>query len=187
VPERFVIQGISGSGKTTLARELGRLLGIPHLETDSLVHGHGWAEVSDAGLFEHLVEFTAQEHWVVDADYHRKVGTLVFERADTVVWLDLPLHVTLRRLWQRTAARIEGSETIWNGNRESWQTALWGWDSLFVYALRRRRRLERELPRILSRPRCRHVELVRLRSEDEVRAWLSRTCADPAKPPAEKA
>ena len=108
MPERISIQGISGSGKTSLGRELGRRLGIPHLETDALVHGPNWAEASDAALRAHLVEFTAGERWVVDADYRRKVGTLVLERADTVVWLDLPLHVCLGRLWRRTSGRIHG-------------------------------------------------------------------------------
>ncbi len=164
LPERIVIQGISGSGKTTLGRELGRRLGIPHLETDALVHGHNWAETSDAALFEHLVEFTAQERWVVDADYRRKVGTLVLERADTVVWLDLPLHTSLGRLWSRTSTRISGGEQLWNGNRESWWTALAGWDSLFVYAVRKYVTTARTLPQLLREPRLAHLELVRLRS-----------------------
>ena len=48
--------------------------------------------------------------WVVDSDYRRKLGTLVLERADTVVWLDLPLRVCLRRLWGRTLPRIKNRE-----------------------------------------------------------------------------
>ena len=40
-PQRISIQGISGSGKTRLGRVLEREMGIPHLETDELVHGPG--------------------------------------------------------------------------------------------------------------------------------------------------
>ena len=44
------IQGISGSGKTTLGRALAARLGVPHLETDALVHGPDWTETPDAEL-----------------------------------------------------------------------------------------------------------------------------------------
>lgn len=173
MPDRISIQGISGSGKTTFGRELERRLGIPHLETDALVHGPNWSEASDAALRAHLIEFTAGDRWVVDSDYRRKVGTLVLERADTVVWLDLPLHVCLRRLWRRTHLRIEGSEPLWNGNAESWWTALGGWDSLFVYAVRGHARSRRALPQLLAQPHLRHLRVVRLRSPEQVESWLS--------------
>jgi adenylate kinase family enzyme len=174
MPDRISIQGISGSGKTTLGRELGRRLNIPHLETDALVHGFGWAETSDAALRAHLVEFTAADRWVVDADYRRKVGTLVLERADTVVWLDLPLHTCLGRLWHRTSGRIRRSEPLWNGNTESWLTAFVGWDSLFTYAVRKFVANRRTLPALLDQPRFAHVEQVRLRSPQAVERWLQR-------------
>ena len=61
----------------------------------------------------------------------------MLESADTVVWLDLPLRVCMRRLWGRTLPRIRNREELWNGNRESWRAAFFGWDSLFVYAIRK--------------------------------------------------
>ena len=60
----------------------------------------------------------------------------MLDAADTIVWLDLPLRVWLPRLVRRTRRRIKGDEMIFNDNRESWRTALVGWDSLFVFALR---------------------------------------------------
>ncbi len=170
--DRINIQGISGAGKTTLGLELAERLGIPRLETDGLVHGPNWSEISDAALEAHLAEFTAGERWVIDADYRRKVGTLVLERADTVVWLDLPLHVCLRRLWRRTAGRIRGTEPLWNGNTESWPTALVGWESLFAYAVRKHFDQRRTLPAVLARPELSHLEVVRLRTAAAVSAWL---------------
>ena len=74
---------------------------------------------------------------MLDSDYRRKLGTYVMERADTVVWLDLPLWFCLNRLRRRTLGRIRRGEELWNGNRESWRGAFWGWDSLFVYAVRK--------------------------------------------------
>ena len=102
--------------------------------------------------------------WVIDSDYRRKLGTLVLEHADTVVWLDLPLRVCLRRLWGRTLCRGSArGEELWNGNRESWRAAFWGWDSLFVYAVRKHVAQRRALPELLARPELAHLEVVRLR------------------------
>jgi adenylate kinase family enzyme len=166
------IQGISGSGKTTLGAALAARLGVPHLETDALVHGPGWTETPDDELRAAVEEFMRSDGWVIDSDYRRKLGTLVLERADTVVWLDLPLRVSLRRLWRRTIPRIRDQKPLWNDNRESWRAAFWGWESLFVYAIRKHVGHGRRFTELLARPELAHLELVRLRSPREVERWL---------------
>ena len=166
------IQGISGSGKTTLGAVLAARLGVPHLETDALVHGPGWTETPDDELRAAIEEFMRSDGWVIDSDYRRKLGTLVLERADTVVWLDLPLRVCLRRLWGRTIPRIRDQKPLWNDNRESWRAAFWGWESLFVYAIRKHVGHRRRFTELLAQPELRHLDLVRLRSPAEVERWL---------------
>jgi adenylate kinase family enzyme len=173
MPQRVSIQGISGSGKTTLGRELERRLGLLHLETDALVHGPHWSETPDAELRELVGAVLDQERWVIDSDYRRKLGTLVLERADTVVWLDLPLRVCLRRLWGRTSRRLRVQEELWNGNRESLRGAFWGRESLFWFAIRKHRSQRRDLPKLLARPELAHLQLVRLRTSGEVTRWLA--------------
>jgi adenylate kinase family enzyme len=170
---RVSIQGISGSGKTTMGRALAGRLGVRHLETDRLVHGPGWTETPDAELRAAIEPILRSDGWVVDSDYRRKLGTLVLESADTVVWLDLPLRVCMRRLWGRTLPRIRNREELWNGNRESWRAAFWGWDSLFVFALRKHASQRRTLPELLARPELAHLEVVRLRSPAAVEEWLT--------------
>ena len=181
-PRRISVQGISGSGKTTLGRELERRLGIPHLETDALVHGPGWVETPDAELRRLVEPLLARERWVIDSDYRRKLGTLVLEHADTVVWLDLPLHVCLRRLWRRTRRRMRGHEQLWNGNTESWWSAFGGRDSLFVYAIRKHASQRKTLPRLFAQPELAHLRVVRLRSEQEVGRWLEQVAGAGAAP-----
>lgn len=177
-PQRVSVQGISGSGKTTLGRELERRLGLRHVETDALVHGPGWSERPDGELRTQLEEVIARERWVIDSDYRRKVGTMVLEAADTVVWLDMPLQLCLRRLYHRTRRRIRGEERLWNDNQESWRTALVGWDSLVVFAIRKHFSQRRTLPELLSRPELAHLHVVRLRSPAEVRDWLDSITRD---------
>ena len=177
-PRRVSIQGISGSGKTTLGRELARRLGLRHLETDALVHGPNWTETPDAELRALVSEVIRDDRWVIDSDYRRKLGTLVLEHADTAVWLDLPLHLCLRRLWSRTARRIRGDERLWNDNAESWRTALVGWDSLFVYAIRKHVAQRRDLPKLFARPEIAHARVVRLRTPAAVEAWAATVAGD---------
>lgn len=150
-----------------MARRLAERLGVPHVELDALVHGPNWTEISDEELRERLLAETALSGWVVDGNYERKLGDLVLDRAELIVWLDLPLRVKLTRLAQRTSGRIRRRELLWNGNRESWRGALVGWESLFVWAIRTHFRHRRRWPaRLAGR------EHVRLRSPDEVESWF---------------
>lgn len=180
VARRVVLQGISGSGKTTLGRTLAAALDVPFVETDALVHGPGWAETGDAELRDLLSPTVESEGWVLDSDYRRKLGTYVMEHADTVVWLDLPLLVCLHRLWRRTHGRIRRREELWNGNRESWRSAFWGCESLFVWAMRKHLAQGRQLHELLARPELAHLEVVRLRTPGAVESWLRAVAAGAA-------
>jgi adenylate kinase family enzyme len=170
-----VIASASGNGKTTLGRRLAERLRVPFVELDKLVHGPGWVETSDEDLRARLVPLLAGDGWVADGAYQHKLGDLVLDEADTVVWLDLPLHVWLPRLTRRTWRRVRGREQLWNGNRESLTTAFWGRESLFVWAIRSHFRRRRDWPSALSN---RHV--VRLKSPREVEAFLQKAVERPA-------
>jgi hypothetical protein len=77
------------------------------------------------------------------------------------------MRIWLSRLIRRTARRIVLREELWNGNRESLRGAIWGRESLFVWALRSQFRRRREWPRALS-----PYTVVRLRKPAEVEAFL---------------
>ena len=126
----------SGCGKTTVGRALAERLDVPFTELDALVHGPNWTETPDDVLRAQVAAIVAFEGWVVDGSYSRKLGTLVLDAADTVVWLDLPVRVWFPRLVRRTARRVRGRERLWNDNRETLLGAVWGRESLFVCAFR---------------------------------------------------
>jgi adenylate kinase family enzyme len=163
-----VIASASGNGKTTLGGALAARLGVPFVELDALVHGPYWQETPDDELRAQLEPTLGGDGWVIDGTYHRKLGTLVLDAADTVVWLDLPLYVWVPRLLRRTGRRLTGRERLWNDNRETLLTAFWGRRSLFGYALESHFRRRRSWPAELAgRP------VVRLRSTREVERWLA--------------
>ena len=163
-----IIGSASGSGKTTLGKELARRLGVRFHEIDALNHGPGWTQATPEALRARVAPLVAGDRWVIDGVYRGKLGDLVLAAADTVVWLDLPVHVWLPRLLRRTARRILWREQLWNGNRETLRGALWGRDALIPFALRTHLRRRREYPVKLAR-----FDVVRLRSSREVERWLA--------------
>jgi adenylate kinase family enzyme len=163
-----LVSTASGCGKTTLARELARRLDVPCYELDALNHRPGWTEATPAELRAAVAPLVAEELWVIDGAYRGKIGNLVLEAADTVVWLDLPLHVWLPRLIRRTTRRVVRREELWQGNRETVRGALWGRNALVPYAIRNHRRRRRLYPVELA-----PYPVVRLRSTADVEHWLS--------------
>jgi adenylate kinase family enzyme len=163
--------GGSCSGKTTVSRRLAATLGVPHIELDALHHDAGWQE-APAELLQARVRAAldaATDGWVVDGNYGAKLGSLVLERADTVVLLDPPLLPTFRRGLRRTITRTITREELWNGNREQLRhvfTRYW----IPWWILGNHRRHRREVPqRVAQQP---HLELVHLRSDAETERWL---------------
>lgn len=171
---RIAVIGTSGSGKTTVAGRLAESLGVPHVELDALHHGPNWAEPELEDFRALVSKATAGDGWVADGNYMRKLGNLVLERADTIVWLDLPLRTSLRRLWHRTTTRIREDVELWSGgNRETWRGAFWGRESLFAWTVRSHLARKRSLPVRLSSPELARSSVVRLRSAEEVERWLA--------------
>jgi adenylate kinase family enzyme len=167
--------GTTCSGKSTLARALADRLGLPYIELDALYWGPGWSQ-PDAEDFRGRVEpFVRADAWVVDGNYSSTLGDLVLQRADTLVWLDLPLARILWRVWRRTIGRIVSQAELWSGNRETWRSAFFMRDSLFLWAVKTHRRFRRRLPVRLARDEYAHIRLVRLRSPREIRRWLEQT------------
>jgi hypothetical protein len=164
-----VIASASGNGKTTLARALAECLGVPCHELDALNHGADWTEATADELRAAVTPLLAGEAWVADGSYRGKLGSLVLDAADTVVWLDLPIRVWLPRLVRRTARRIVTREELWNGNRESVRGAIGGRDALIPFALRSHVRRRREYPAALA-----GYPVVRLRTRAAVASFLTK-------------
>jgi adenylate kinase family enzyme len=163
--------GSSCVGKTTVSRRLAAALGVPHIELDALHHDAGWQEASaDLLRARVLAAFdAAPDGWVADGNYGAKLGSLVLERADTAVLLDPPYLRTFGRSLRRTLGRTIRREELWNGNREQIRFIFTRyWIPWWVLANHRRR--SREVPQLVAgQP---HLELVILRSDDEVDRWL---------------
>ena len=167
-PRRVLVAGTSGAGKTTLAGRVAEVLGVPHVEIDALFHGPGW---TPRPSFEQDVHrFSAGPAWVTEWQYD-SVRAHLLERADLLVWLDLPRAVVMAQVVRRTAVRRLRRQVLWNGNVEPplrtfftdpEHIVRWAWTSHRANAAR---------VGALTRQRP-EVPVVRLRSHDEARRWL---------------
>jgi adenylate kinase family enzyme len=121
-PQRIAIVGGSGAGKTTLGRELARRLGGVFVEVDAIQHKAGWQKASAAEIAAGIrLALEDQASWVIDSTCQRELGDYVSDRADVILWLDMPLALKLARLIRRSWRRVRTREVLWNGNFETWR------------------------------------------------------------------
>jgi adenylate kinase family enzyme len=117
--------------------------------------------------------------WVVDGNYST-VSELVWDRADTVVWFDLPYALVMARTIRRTVRRTVTRQELWNGNKEPWSN-LYSWNpqrSVIAWAATRHgvyRRRYGEAEHDLRWARQRFVRLRSLREADAFLAGATRT------------
>ncbi len=172
IGRRIAVIGMTASGKSTLAKQLARLLGVPHIELDGIVHGPNWVDLPNEEFHARTADALSGDGWVVDGNY-AAVRDLTIGQAETVVWLDYPISIPLWRVVPRTVRRIIRHEELWNGNRETWHGALFGCDSLVVWILKMHHKRRREFAALFSAPEHAHRTLIRLRSPRATARWLA--------------
>ncbi len=167
----MLVGGISGAGKTTLARRLAAHLDLPFTEIDALFHGPGWTERPTFAA--DVAAVVAGDRWVVDSIGYSAVRDLMWARADTFVWLDLPRWQVMFRVLRRSVWRAARRTELWNGNREdfgAWKSAehpiRWAWSQ---HGARRELIAAR-----VADPAWQHLTVIRLGTARAARRWAAR-------------
>jgi adenylate kinase family enzyme len=168
-----VVIGNSGSGKSTVAARIGRRLGAPHVELDAIYHQPGWVPLPVEEMRARVAAAVAGERWVVDGNYSA-VRELVWGRADTIIWLDLPRLVVARQVVWRTMRRVAARRELWNGNRERWRNffSLDPEESVIVWSWSKHGEYRRQYTQAMQDPRWSGLHWVRLRSRRAARQLL---------------
>jgi adenylate kinase family enzyme len=161
--KRVVVLGSGGSGKSRLAVELGRRTGLPVVHLDRIFWSPGWKERAADEAERELRAAVAEDEWILDGNFLDRLGSERLERADTVVFLDLPRRTCLRRvLWRRV--RNEQRPDLPVGCRESFDADFYRWIWRFPAADRR------QILDLLERI---DADVHRLRSSRDVRRYLA--------------
>jgi adenylate kinase family enzyme len=173
---RISVVGNAGSGKSTFAAALADRLGLRHIELDSIYHQPGWQPLSQGAFCHRVRQALGPGDWVVDGNYRSLLGSVVWDRAETVVCLDYPLPVVARRIIARTARRARTGEPICNGNVETWSN-LWARTGIVRWALSRNGIYRARYQAAAADPRWQHLRFVFLTSPAQAQAWLTTTTA----------
>lgn len=98
--KRVMVVGCSGAGKSTFALYLGKVTGLPVFHMDKIHYQPGWVERDKPTKIELANEVEAKEDWIFEgglsATYANRAA-----RADTIIWLDLPLGLRVARILKR--------------------------------------------------------------------------------------
>jgi adenylate kinase family enzyme len=163
---RVAVIGSGGAGKSVFSTELGRRTGLPVVHLDRHFWSPGWVAMEDEPWAARVRELAAGERWIMDGNYS---GTMPirFERADTVIFLDLPrvlclLSVIWRSLRHRRTARPDMAD----GNPEKLDPAFLQW--IWNYPRTRRPAIVRQLGDLPST-----TNVVRLTSRRAMREFLN--------------
>jgi len=98
--KRILVIGNCGAGKTTLSRQLGEQLDLPVFHLDQLWWLPGWVNETRENFDRKLAEILRRESWIIDGSYCRTLPERL-KYADTVIFLDFPSTLCLRRIVKR--------------------------------------------------------------------------------------
>jgi adenylate kinase family enzyme len=171
--ERIVVVGPPGSGKTTVARAISDVMALPYTELDALWWGPNWSEAGQDEFTRRVDPITQKDHWVLDGNYFDAgAPDVIWPRADTMVWLELPRWRTVPRVVRRTFARGITRAELWAGNRESLHL-IFRPDSIVRHAVRAHPLYNQRYRELRADPAFTNLAWVRLTTPAEVRRWVS--------------
>jgi adenylate kinase family enzyme len=153
---------------------LARALGAPHVELDAIFHQPGWTPLDEETFKSRVARATEPDRWVVDGNYST-VRDIVWERADTVVWFDLPYATVMARTIRRTVRRTVTRQELWNGNKEPFSN-LWSFNperSIIAWAATRHGVYRQRYADAEHDPRWAGLRFVRLGSQGQAGAFLA--------------
>lgn len=178
IGKRIQVMGLSCAGKSTLAAEIATLLQIPFVDLDALNWEPNWVSVAATNPAEfkrRLQQATAGDAWIVAGSYTRFSQEVIWPRLETVIWLDLPLRLLIRRVLLRSWRRWRSKELLWGTNYEEFWCQLKIWhkeDSLLYWIVTQYKRKRRSMLTFMMQPQWRHIRFFRLTSQEEVERFM---------------
>jgi adenylate kinase family enzyme len=121
--QRTVVVGVSASGKSTFARKLSQKTRTLLIHMDTIWWKPGWTEVGEEEASEQIKSIISATEWIIEGYIPKDARAAVFERADTILYLDYsPLVASwryIKRWWRHRKnprPELEGSPEKFNFN-----------------------------------------------------------------------
>jgi adenylate kinase family enzyme len=96
-----MVVGCAGAGKSTFGRRLAAELDLPLFHLDQYFWRSGWQPPDPQEWRDQVVALAAEPTWIMDGNYANTFD-IRMPRTDTLIWLDHPRSVCLRRVLMRT-------------------------------------------------------------------------------------
>ena len=162
--DRIAIMGCGGSGKSHLARLLGSMLGITPVHLDSLYYDGDWKPQDMEKFAELQCELVTGSRWIIDGNYASSLP-IRLQRADTVIFLDLPGWTCLWGILQRRLRHGAGQyQAIGVYDRITWD--------FIRYVISYRRKMAPRVRTLIS-DHAGDAQVVTLRSRGAARRYLA--------------
>ena len=160
--------GNAGGGKSTLAKRLAALTGLPLFPLDLIQFKPGGGKVPHEDYLKAHAELLERGEWVIDGYGCTASAWERFARADTLVYIDLPLF---RHRWWVTKRLMKGLFSTpegWPDNSPMWRSTL---DSYKVIGLCHRHLTPKYRQLVAEQAASKRVH--HLRSPAEIRVFLN--------------
>ena len=166
---RVMVIGQPGSGKSTFARALGDVTGLPVVHIDMIHWQSGWRERSREEKDRLTRAVHARDAWIFEGG-HSRTWPERLARADTLIWLDVPLPL---RLWRVIRRAVTGLGRTRPDMPPGCPERLGrGFLEFLAYIWRTRRTSRAAMQAIFDVPPA-HLRLHRLGSRADVRRYLA--------------
>lgn len=104
IGNKIVVVGVSASGKSTFTRKLAVKKNLPAVYVDAIMWKPGWVYIGDDETVEKLKEASQTDKWIIEGYISKYARTFVFDRADTIIYLDYSPWVSswryIKRWWK---------------------------------------------------------------------------------------
>lgn len=134
-PSKIIVIGTSCSGKSSLGRALSKKFDIPWYDFDDLHWLPGWEPRPEEDFLADVAEIASGDQWIFTGNY-KSTWPYTWEKADLIIWLDLPLWRLLWRGLRRGLRHIRNNEPLCNGNYDSYRRLFLSRHSIFKWILR---------------------------------------------------
>lgn len=96
----MVIGVSAGAGKSTFSRRLGEITGIEVTHLDRLYWRPRWEEAPREEFSSAQQKIVEKNRWIIEGNYTSTIN-IREPHADTVIYIELPMHVCLYRVIKR--------------------------------------------------------------------------------------
>ena len=122
--KRVAVFGNAGGGKSTLAKRLAEMTGLPLHPLDLIQYRPGGGEVPREQYLQAHAELLRRAEWIIDGFGCVASAWERFARADTLVYVDLPLATHHWWVTKRLAKGLFVNPEGWPANSPIWASTI---------------------------------------------------------------